>query len=101
MELEFSNMRDITTGILDKTPRFSFTVNKSVNVDIALCVPDEGFIAGAIYASNMDKLTEDQMLTFKALGVSNPNEHVHRYDIPPYLQERFYNHLVRIGAPLN
>lgn len=100
MELEFSNMRDVTTGILDMTPRTSFTVNNSVNVDIALATPDEGFIAGAIYTSNMSKLTEEQMLTFKALGISAPNAHVHRYDIPPYLQERFYNHLVKIGAPL-
>lgn len=96
--LEFGPAHDITTGIMDKTPRVAFTVNGNVVVQVATAQPAEGWIAGKMFPQYLTRMSDEQRATLRALGVVDPSGL--EVDVPCHLWERFIQRLRSVGAPV-
>lgn len=96
----FGEPFDVTTGMLDKTPRVAFTVNEHVTVYVATREPDAGFIAGCYVAPAVTRPTLAQVDTLAAVGLTWRDGISLPVDVPSRLWERFYRRLIEAGAPL-
>lgn len=108
MSLQFSPLQDVTTNILDDTPRIAFSVGpgslgNDVVVQVATAPPRRGFLAGRIFVQTLGRVSEAQADALEALGVDPGHDGVYRlteWDIGNAQWSRFIRHLRKIGAPI-
>ncbi|WP_137878693.1 hypothetical protein [Microbacterium sp. 4NA327F11] len=97
--LTFTEPRDVSTGVLDHTPRLALTVNGHVTVEVATAQPADGWIAGCYIAPTLTVPSASQLQTLAAIGVRDTHGQS-RVDVPGHLWRRFYQRLRAAGAPL-